>query len=329
MKPVDYIHELSKTSELSFKKAIIRQAATSGCIEFFEGFQLAYSKRRIFDIKSIPIIEGNFTEEELKEESNEFTWSDFILLVNRIESKKLTGKNAQTALRAIAEIACIEDWNDFYRPILRKNMKCGTTASMINKVLKEMGGEALKYLIPIWKVQTAITSTKKLNQFKGKKLVDSKIDGTRCIAILDKELEVVHLFQKNGKEITKFPSINKDLKKLINEIPVSIVLDGSMTNKNTYELFDILPLVDFENGRYDMTQLGRQDALVELAPFFQEHCQNISIIPKLIVDLDTDEGKENLKEFHKELLEQGYNIMIKDVNALYECKRSDNWIKIE
>ena len=49
----------------------------------------------------------------------------------------------------------------------------------------------------------------------------------------------------------------------------------------------------------------------------------------IIVDLDTDEGKQqNLKHTANDMVNAGFEgIMIKDLEAPYECKRNLFWMK--
>ncbi len=54
------------------------------------------------------------------------------------------------------------------------------------------------------------------------------------------------------------------------------------------------------------------------------------VVPKLSVDLDTDEGQAAFVEFNREALEAGYEgIMVKDPEAPYECKRAFHWLKVK
>jgi DNA ligase-1 len=51
-------------------------------------------------------------------------------------------------------------------------------------------------------------------------------------------------------------------------------------------------------------------------------------MPGMDVDLDTAEGHDVMDRFAKASVAQGYEgIMIKDVGAPYECKRSSFWMK--
>jgi len=75
--------------------------------------------------------------------------------------------------------------------------------------------------------------------------------------------------------------------------------------------------------------MDRHAGLVELAADLQEISgDRIYVIPKLIVDLDTEEGRDRMSEFYQETVAAGYEgIMVKDVAAPYECKRTTTWLK--
>jgi DNA ligase-1 len=55
---------------------------------------------------------------------------------------------------------------------------------------------------------------------------------------------------------------------------------------------------------------------------------SIDVIPQKEVDLDSLVGELEFKQYNKDAVEQGYEgIMIKDIDAVYECKRSHSWLK--
>lgn len=342
-----YIKRLAATDSRNEKKAIIREAAVEGCTELFDGFRLAYDKRRIFGVKKVPVIEGDFTDAELQESFDDFNWPEFLALVKKLETRQITDKVANQVLYDIANIVCIEDWNLFYRPILIKNIRCGTSEKTVNKVLREIGGDALKYITPVWKVQLATDAEDHPDKVTGEKAIEPKLTGLHLITVLDIEAGVVRMFTKNGKDVSNFSNIINSLEGLLPLIPISLVLDGEIVSNNFqalmtekdkkndvdvddayYALFDMLPLDDFEQGICQMSQMDRHEGLVELMPLIQEHTNKIYIVPKLLVDLDTDDGKEKMLEFYNEAIAAGYEeIMIKDVDAPYECKRTSNWLR--
>jgi DNA ligase-1 len=68
--------------------------------------------------------------------------------------------------------------------------------------------------------------------------------------------------------------------------------------------------------------------------YLKEFCKvfgdfpNIQVIDQFEVDLDTEEGQKQFKEFNNKAVADGYEgIMIKDPTAKYECKRSTAWLK--
>jgi len=319
-----YIKRLANTDSSNEKKAIIREAAVEGCVEFFEGFQLAYNKIRIFGIKKVPVIEGDFTEAELQESSETFNWNEFLAMIHKLESKEIEGETANQVFHLAANVVCIDDWNHFYRPILLKDMKCGVRETTVNKVLQEMGGDACQYLTPIWAIQTADIA----KDISGKKAIDPLLSGTRLITVLDINVKTIRMFTKKGKETNNFANIIKGLEELLPSIPVSLVLDGMIVNQNfqgqkadCYALFDLLPLEDFEAGICPMTQMDRHDGLVELQGFFQEHTDgSVYVLPKLMVDFDIEADREKMKDFGP--------CVIKDPEAPYIGGATQNWLKM-
>jgi DNA ligase-1 len=62
-------------------------------------------------------------------------------------------------------------------------------------------------------------------------------------------------------------------------------------------------------------------------PVFDK-CGHIDVIEQTEVDLDGYVGELQFKQFNKDAIEAGFEgIMIKDVDAVYECKRSASWLK--
>jgi DNA ligase 1 len=99
------------------------------------------------------------------------------------------------------------------------------------------------------------------------------------------------------------------------------------TEGMTYYVFDIIPLVDFERGHWNAQQHKRTQILEEhRAVIDASEC--VRVMPGLDVDLDTSEGHDIMRRFADDAVIQGYEgIMIKAVDAPYECRRSSFWMK--
>jgi DNA ligase-1 len=101
-------------------------------------------------------------------------------------------------------------------------------------------------------------------------------------------------------------------------------------NDAILNLFDVLPLADFEKGVYNKTQRVRSTMVQFWVGQNQEMLPNVTCLANEEVDLDTAEGQLRYKEINAQAVAGGYEgIMIKDPEAGYECKRSVAWLKLK
>jgi DNA ligase-1 len=160
------------------------------------------------------------------------------------------------------------------------------------------------------------------------------------------------LYSRNGKEFENFPQIAdfiEEHRKAFQRDSAfggQFVLDGEIvgesfqalmkqaqrksnakTDNMVYHVFDIVPLSEFREGFCNLQQHKRIDLLKRAQAFLPENgC--VRIMPGMDVDLDTSEGHDVMRRFAEASVEEGYEgIMIKSMDAPYECKRSDFWMK--
>jgi DNA ligase-1 len=94
-------------------------------------------------------------------------------------------------------------------------------------------------------------------------------------------------------------------------------------------LFDVIPMVEFKQGKSVLGQRRRMNFLRNWENIFAD-AGCITIVPHTEVDLDTFDGTIVFQDFNKACLDAGKEgIMVKDVDAKYECKRSTSWLKIK
>ena len=343
----EVVSALELESSRTKKEAIIAKAWRLGIIDFFEGAQIAYDALRTFGIKKAPLIEEEFDSHF----QSTFDWARFKKILNDLETRKITGNTARDTLRNAANVADITEWNGFYRRVLLKDFKCGITESTVNKVLKATKDKnAEQYIIPVFSCQLAKNGEDHPKKLVGVKLLDPKLDGVRIVTILDKNKNSVTQYSRDGRLNENFPHIVAALENLLPHITESLVLDGEMISRSfqalmkqlnrkddvdtsdaKLALFDCLPLKDFLVGECTMSQTERHEALVHFQPHFDTVAKgNVYVIPKLAVDLDTNDGQKTFKEFNQETIDAGYEgIMVKDPNATYRTKRTDAWLKIK
>ena len=95
-------------------------------------------------------------------------------------------------------------------------------------------------------------------------------------------------------------------------------------------LFDIITLKEFTAGRGEHRQIDRSITLATWYQRFANDMPNITVVGQEQVNLDTPAGQARFKQINSDAVEGGYEgIMIKDVDAVYECKRSVAWLKLK
>ena len=347
MKPVEIVARLEAHSGRGDKEQILRDAWAAGCVEFFEGAKLAYDAMVVYNINKAPLFEDTTDPDGF---TATLTWDRFRDLLSKLQRREITGNYARDVIRAASDTASAADWNGWYRRVLLKDLKCGMTESTINKVLGEIGGAALDYQIAVFSCQLAKNGDDHPKKMVGYKYLDVKLDGVRILTIIDVDNKTVTQYSRDGRRNDRFGNITGDLAKLIPQLKQSIVLDGEMISRSFQDLmkqlnrkddvdtsdaklalFDIIPLTDFRAGESVLKQVDRHEVLVGMMPMIQAACgDRVYVIPKMMVNLDTEEGQAQFREFNNDTVAAGYEgIMIKDPLATYRTKRTDAWMKIK
>jgi len=310
------------------KEAIIE--AEKDNIELFEGFQLALSPFITFGVKKVPSHSGP--------DGQGLPWVAFKELCELLRTRQLTGDDARTAIELALSASTGKQWNDWYRRILIKDLRCGVSEKTINKVVKNA--------VPLFECMLAHDGANHESKVSGKKLLEPKLDGVRVLTIVDCEARTVVQYSRNGKELVNFPHITEGLLAHIDDFDRSFVLDGEIISTSfqalmkqvhrksdadasdaVLMLFDMLPLSEFKAGKSTLGQKRRTAFLKQFKGVFDK-VSNIGLVPQVEVDLDSTVGQMQFIEFNKDAIANGYEgIMIKDLDAKYVCKRHVAWLK--
>jgi len=323
------------------KEAIILAQAEAGNSEFFEGLNLAYNAMITFGLKQIP--------EKKDEDGPGLPWDSFTLALTGFTTRNVTGNTARDMIDAMMKSATKSQWNGWYRRILIKDMRAGFSENTVNKVVEK---KFPQYIIPVFSCQLAHDSANHESKVAGKKLIEVKLDGVRVITIAYADGRV-DMFSRNGKELANFPHIKEQISNVVKQKGSSksmdIVLDGEIMSSSFQDLmkqvhrkdnveagdavlnlFDVLPLEDFEKGSYDKDQTTRSSMVSFWVEQNKELLPNVTALSNELVDLDTEEGQKRFKEINAKAVAGGYEgIMIKEPSAKYECKRSVAWLKLK
>jgi len=323
------------------KEAIILVQAEADNKEFFEGCRLALDPMITFGIKQVP--------EKKDEDGPGLPWDSFTLALTGFVTRNVTGNTARDVIQAMMKSATKAEWNGWYRRILIKDLRCGASEKTINKVVEK---KYASYAIPVFSCQLAHDSANHESKVSGKKLIEVKLDGVRVITIVRSDGRV-DMFSRNGKELANFPHIVEQISRVVKAKSTSkdmdLVLDGEImsssfqdlmtqvhrksdvkANDAILNLFDVLPLEDFEKGIYNKTQRVRSTMVSFWVDQNKDMLPNVTALTNEEVDLDTEEGQTRFKEINAKAVAGGYEgIMIKDPDAGYECKRSVAWLKLK
>ena len=330
------IKELEADNSRLAKEAILEREAKANNTEFFEGVNWALNNYITFGVKKVPTFTGP--------DGQGLPWEAFKELAHLLSTRQLTGNDAKDAIELALSASTADQWNYWYRRILIKDLRCGMSEKTVNKVLKGTTIEP----IPVFECMLAHDGANHEKKITGAKLLEPKLDGVRCITVVNYESRTVVQYTRNGKVLENFSHISDAILANITLLGRSYVLDGEVVSNSFQELmkqvhrkddakasdarlmlFDIIPLSEFLEGKSTLGQRRRSNLLKSFKAVFDK-CGHIDIIPQTEVDLDSYVGELQFKQFNKDAIEGGFEgIMIKDINAPYECKRTVSWLKMK
>jgi DNA ligase 1 len=324
--------------EKTIEKALIAsQLGSADAQAFLFNCYQAYNPFYVFGIRQVPETEG------LTDMPN--PWPKFWALLENLRTRGVTGNRAREAIDECSRQFDSEEWNNLARRVLIKDLRCGISEKTLNKVLGRT-----EWKIPVFSCQLAQDSTDHPKKLRGIKRLEVKLDGVRVLAVVSGD--VCTLYSRNGKEFENFPQIADFVEEHRRAFQSNsafggqFVLDGEIVGKSfqdlmkqaqrksnartdnmVYHVFDIMPLAEFREGFCNLPQHRRIDLLKRVQAHLPETgC--VRVMPGMDVDLDTAEGHDVMRRFAEASVEEGYEgIMIKNMDAPYECRRSDSWMK--
>ena len=261
------------------------------------------------------------------------TYGDFFGLLDDLNDRIITGHTAIANInRFVLENLMYEDiiWS-----IIDRNLKTRSTASTINK--------AIPGLIPTFDVALAKAydeKTQKKVKWSDGWFVSRKLDGCRCVCIIDGQGEP-KFYSRVGNEFLTLDNLKPSIKKLG---LVNTVLDGEICiidengnedftsimkeikrkdhtiNQPHYYIFDHLTLKEFES-KTSTTKFGQRIANIE--SIVPDGLSGVSVLDQWIA---SDKVFEDLMTQSKE---GGWEGLMLRKNTTYKGKRSDEVLKVK
>lgn len=316
-----FICELRKTNSTNEKQRLLRLYALDAFSQ--EILERCYNPYKTYGIK-FAYVQDDFGDMDMQ------GIHGMREILDKLETRELSGNEASDVVEAYAQ-----EYGDLIKLVCNKDLKCGISATTINKVFPGM--------IPQFKVQLAKEVPLKDSMFP--MIAQTKYDGVRLLSIKD-ECGDVKLYTRNG-QVVPIPVLQQELEKA--QQP-STVLDGeliSVDGKRTtisgfvnsrmkggmapmpkllFQVFDYLPLSDFQRGKCDVPYDMRRSELYDVAYAAAWDCfELIATTPSKLVK-SSNEADELFAE-HLAKGEEG--IILKPLKHLYTFKRSKDWIKLK
>ena len=327
MSPWKVIQELEADNSRLKKESIIKRESDAENIRFFNGIGAALDGFRTFGVQKVPVS---------KKDGTGITQTEFDDVVRQLEDRTLTGNAMKDVIQELCDRSKMEQWNDWYRRILIKDLRCGMTHKTVNKF------STMK--VPVFDCMLATDSAKHEKKMVGEMIVEPKLDGVRVIVICDVDKDEVKLFSRNGKELLNFPEINKQFDDALDQMSESMVFDGEVmsddfqtlmreihrkggakTKDAKLNLFDCMPLGDFMAGGCDGDIMTRKTMLEKF-----EFGPNINLVEYVKMNLSEPDGQKQFADYNKLCIDRGFEgIMVKPVGGIYECRRSVGWLKVK
>ena len=344
-----WIHKLNESDSRLHKEDVLRQAlemaelGNDSCDRFLVMVMNAYNPYGNFFLRQVPETEG------LTDREN--PWGEFMDLLYDLQNRIVTGNNARDRVQAMSQRFDSDEWNNFCRNVIRKDMRCGISEKTFNKVCKN------HYEIPVFGCQLA-TNCEGRPEMKGLKRLEPKLDGVRVLMRVYRnnyDEVVTTCYSRNCKIFENFNLIEHQISDNFEKLRRSVGdrslndgfwLDGEVTGQSFQELmrqarrkenvdardsvfniFDIIPTMHWERGYWN-AQLHKRIDILERMRSVIDTMPNVELLSHIMVDLDSGEGRDVLHRYANDMVNAGFEgIMIQDINSPYECKRNTFWMK--
>ena len=277
------------------------------------------------------------TSETCKKRSDlvapENVYSNLFSLLDDLNDRNITGHSAIQAVNAF--VGAYPESEELIFNVIDRNLKTRATASMINT--------AIPGLIPTFDVALAKAydeKTQKKVKWSDGWFVSRKLDGCRCVCIIDGQGEP-RFYSRVGNEFLTLDNLKPSIRQLG---LINTVLDGEICivdangnedftsimkeikrkdytiEKPHYYIFDHLTIKEFES-KVSTTKFGQRIANIE--SIVPEGLTGVSVLDQFMC---ADDMFASLLEHSKN---EGWEGLMLRKNTTYKGKRSDEVLKVK
>jgi DNA ligase-1 len=230
-----------------------------------------------------------------------------------------------------------DELKDFVKKFVTKDLKLGISEKTVNKIYG-------KNTIPTFAVMLAESFEKKADKVTGKFYLTLKLDGNRCVCIVDNG---VKFFTRKGQPILDLVELEEQFVQLPrgvydgellldnpNDLPSAELFratqkvvrkDGEKKGLH-FNIFDTLSVEEFNDGKSKKTYEQRRNTLDTVIHYITTDLPNIGVLPVLY------EGTEKsvISAYATIVEREGFEgLMVNTADGLYQTKRVADLLKVK
>ena len=322
----DFVNNMKNTSSLNEKKVIIDSIKEDEFIK--KALNYALDPYKKYYVTSKTCKKRSDLCDTLK-----MNYDNIFELLDDLNNRVYTGHDAIALVNGFVFLnKCYED---LIFSIIDRNLEIRASESVINKVIPN--------LIPTFDVALANKFDPKRVNWDDVWLASRKLDGVRCLTIVDYQGNV-KCYSRVGNEFETLQVVKDAVKKLQ---VVGVVFDGeiclmdkdgkedfqgimkqikrknhTITNPK-YVMFDYLTLTEFNNKVSEQNLVERLSRFAKLDKYI--HWQDsLSVLDQIVVSDD-----EHFAKLKADAEKEGHEGVMLRKNVGYEGKRSQNLLKVK
>ena len=319
-----FVDEMKSTSSLNEKKEIIKTIKDDSFIT------------KVLHYTYNPYFKYHVTSKNCKKNIGLFKYNvyeNIFDMLDDLRNRKYTGHDAIALVNGFVTYED-QEYTDLIYNILDRNLELRASESVINKVIPN--------LIPEFKVALANSYNPKLVDWNDTWYASRKLDGVRCLAIVDEEGSC-KLYSRQGNEFTTLDNVKKAIE---DTNIINVVFDGEIclvdengnedfqsvmkeikkkdhTIENpVFKIFDMISLNVFNGSKSNMLLKDRLHML-------RSWCGRVDSVYVEYLQQFVITGDDHFDTWIKMSADNNWEGVMLRKNVAYEGKRSNNLLKVK
>jgi len=224
----DMVIEVNSTNKTNEKKIILAKYDDLQKVLLY-----VYDDNKVFSITSKNYLKFEKNKKKIKKNIN--IKHDLFSLLDHLIDRKITGDTA--LLHLYHYVNDNIEYKEYILNIIDKTLKIRLNTSIINKIFPK--------LIPVFQPVLANKyNPKRLEKSKNDWYISRKLDGVRCLILIEPKKKSVKFFSRTGKEFHTLLILKNEILQNIGLFNEAVVLDGE--------------IVSMKNGVEDFTNLMKE-----------------------------------------------------------------------